>query len=66
MSVDRRKRAQSEPPVALRADQVQRMYGLSAGFLRKHPGIPRFRVGHRTVLFRRSDIEEFLERRRIA
>jgi hypothetical protein len=62
----KRKHTDAEPSVALRADQVQRMYGLTAGFLRKHPEIPRFRAGHRTVLFRRSDIEAFLERRRIA
>ncbi len=62
----RRKRAEPEPPVALRADQVRKLYGLSAGFLRKHPEIPRYRAGHRTVLFRRADIEAFLERRRIA
>ena len=52
--------------VALRADQVHDMYGLSPEFLRKHPEIPRYRAGHRTVLFRRADIEAFLERRRIA
>ena len=55
-----------QPPVALRADQVHDMYGLSPEFLRKHPEIPRYRAGHRTVLFRRADIELFLDRRRIA
>lgn len=63
---DRRKRAEPEPPVALRADHVRKMYGLSAGFLRKYPEVPRYRAGHRTVLFRRADIEAFLEGRRIA
>ena len=61
-----RKDAQSAQPITLRADQVHATYGLSADFLRKHPEIPRYRVGHRTVLFRRADIEAFLERRRIA
>lgn len=63
---DRRKRDEAELPIALSTGRVQAMYGLSAAFLRKHPEIPRYRAGHRTVLFRRADIEEFLERRRIA
>jgi hypothetical protein len=63
---DRPKADEPQPPVALRGDQVHDMYGLSPEFLRKHPEIPRYRAGHRTVLFRRADIEAFLERRRIA
>jgi hypothetical protein len=63
---DRNKSDESQAPVALRADQVRAMYGLSPEFLRKHPEIPRYRAGHRTVLYRRADIEEFLARRRIA
>ena len=63
---DRNKAEDSQAPVALRADQVLAMYGLSPEFLRKHPEIPRYRAGHRTVLFRRADIEDFLARRRIA
>ena len=63
---DRNKSDESQAAVALRADQVRAMYGLSPEFLRKHPEIPRYRAGHRTVLYRRADIEEFLARRRIA
>jgi hypothetical protein len=61
-----RKKSENSQPVTLRADQVHAAYGLSADFLRKHREIPRYRAGHRTVLFRRADIEAFLERRRIA
>ena len=60
------KESQKSQPVTLRADQVHATYGLSPDFLRKHREIPRYRAGHRTVLFRRADIEAFLERRRIA
>lgn len=63
---DRNKPEESKAPVALRADQVLAMYGLSPEFLRRHPEIPRYRAGHRTVLFRRADIEDFLAGRRIA
>ena len=63
---DRNKPAEPQAPVALRADQVLALYGLSPEFLRRHPEIPRYRAGHRTVLFRRADIEDFLARRRIA
>jgi len=63
---DRNKSDESQAPVALRADQVRAMYGLSPEFLRKHPEIPRYRAGHRTVLYRRTDIEDFLAGRRIA
>jgi hypothetical protein len=63
---ERRKEHQAPQPFTLRADQVWATYGLSADFLRKHREIPRYRAGHRTVLYRRSDIEEFLERRRTA
>lgn len=63
---ENRNKPRSDQPITLRADQVRAAYGLSADFLRKHPEIPRYRVGHRTVLFRRADIEAFLERRRTA
>ncbi len=56
----------SPPPITLRTDQVRKVYGLSAEFLRRHPEIPRYRAGYRTVLYRRDDIERFLEQRRIA
>ena len=53
-------------PITLNAQQVYQMYGLSGEFLRRHPEIPRYRAGYRTVLFRRDDIERFLQERRIA
>ncbi len=57
-------RPEPTPLVALRIEQVEALYGLTPEFLRKHPEIPRYRAGHRTVLFRRADIEAFLEQRR--
>ena len=47
-------------PVTLRADQLHATCGLWSDFLRTHREIPRYRPGHRTVLFRSADIEAFL------
>ena len=46
--------------VTLTTDEVHQVYGLTAAFLRRHPEIPRFKCGHRTIVFRVSDIERFL------
>lgn len=46
--------------VALTTEEVRQVYGLTAGFLRRHPEIPRIKCGHRTIVFKVSDIEHFL------
>ena len=38
----------------------------TAAFLRRHPEIPRIKCGHRTVVFKVSDIEQFLAQRAVA
>jgi len=52
--------------VTLTTDEVRRVYGLSAAFLRRHPEIPRIKCGHRTIVFKVSDIERFLAQRAVA
>lgn len=51
------------PRITLTTEEVRHVYGLTAAFLRHHPEIPRIKCGHRTVVFKVSDIEEFLARR---
>jgi hypothetical protein len=52
--------------VTLTTREVQEVYGLTATFLRRHPEIPRIKCGHRTVVFKVSDIEQFLAQRAVA
>jgi hypothetical protein len=52
--------------VTLTTDEVRHVYGLSAAFLRRHPEIPRIKCGHRTIVFKVSDIERFLAQRAVA
>ena len=52
--------------VTLTTDEVRQVYGLSAAFLRRHPEIPRIKCGHRTIVFKVSDIERFLAQRAVA
>jgi hypothetical protein len=54
------------PRVTLTTDEVRQVYGLSATFLRRHPEIPRIKCGHRTIVFKVSDIERFLAQRAVA
>ena len=54
------------PRVTLTTEEVRQVYGLTAAFLRRHPEIPRIKCGHRTVVFKVSDIEEFLAQRSVA
>ena len=54
------------PRITLTTEEVRQVYGLTAAFLRRHPEIPRIKCGHRTVVFKVSDIEEFLARRAVA
>ena len=54
------------PRVTLTTEEVRQVYGLTAVFLRRHPEIPRIKCGHRTVVFKVSDIEEFLAQRSVA
>jgi hypothetical protein len=73
MTKDKAKRAQrpiSLSPtltrVTLTTEEVRQVYGLTAAFLRRHPEIPRIRCGHRTIVFKVSDIERFLAQRAVA
>ena len=52
--------------VTLTTSEVRRVYGLNAAFLRRHPEIPRIKCGHRTIVFKVSDIEGFLAQRAVA
>ena len=52
--------------VTLTTEEVRQVYGLTAAFLRRHPEIPRIKCGHRTVVFKVSDIEHFLVQRAVA
>ena len=52
--------------VTLTTEEVRQVYGLTAAFLRRHPEIPRIRCGHRTIVFKVSDIEHFLAQRAVA
>lgn len=54
------------PRITLTTGEVRQVYGLTAAFLRRHPEIPRIKCGHRTVVFKVSDIEDFLARRAVA
>lgn len=54
------------PRVTLTTEEVRQVYGLTAAFLRGHPEIPRFKCGHRTVVYRVSDIERYLAQRAVA
>ena len=54
------------PRITLTTEEVRQVYGLTAAFLRRHPEIPRIKCGHRTIVFKVSDIEEFLARRAVA
>lgn len=54
------------PRITLTTDEVRQVYGLTAAFLRRHPEIPRIKCGHRTVIFKVSDIEHFLAERAVA
>ncbi len=54
------------PRVTLTTDEVRQVYGLTAAFLRSHPEIPRIKCGHRTIMFKVSDIERFLAQRAVA
>ena len=54
------------PRITLTTEEVRQVYGLTAAFLRRHPEIPRIKCGHRTVVFKVSDIEEFLAQRAVA
>ena len=52
--------------ITLTTDEVRQVYGLTAAFLRRHPEIPRIKVGHRTIVFKVTDIERFLAQRAVA
>lgn len=52
--------------VTLTTEEVRQVYGLTAAFLRRHPEIPRIKCGHRTIVFKVSDIERFLAQRAVA
>jgi hypothetical protein len=52
--------------VTLTTEEVRQVYGLTAAFLRRHPEIPRIKCGHRTIVFKISDIEHFLAQRAVA
>ena len=52
--------------ITLTTEEVRQVYGLTAAFLRRHPEIPRIRCGHRTIVFKVSDIEHFLAQRAVA
>lgn len=52
--------------VTLTTEEVRQVYGLTATFLRRHPEIPRIKCGHRTIVFKVSDIEHFLAQRAVA
>ena len=54
------------PRITLTTQEVRQVYGLTAAFLRRHPEIPRIKCGHRTVVFKVSDIEQFLAQRSVA
>ena len=54
------------PRITLTTEEVHQVYGLTAAFLRRHPEIPRIKCGHRTVVFKVSDIEQFLAERSVA
>ena len=54
------------PRITLTTDEVRQVYGLTAAFLRRHPEIPRIKCGHRTIVFKVSDIEHFLAQRAVA
>lgn len=54
------------PRITLTTEEVGQVYGLTAAFLRRHPEIPRIKCGHRTVVFKVSDIEQFLAQRAVA
>jgi hypothetical protein len=54
------------PRVTLTTEEVRQVYGLTAAFLRRHPEIPRIKCGHRTIVFKVSDIEHFLAERAVA
>lgn len=59
-------RAPALARVTLTTEEVRQVYGLTAAFLRRHPEIPRIRCGHRTIVFKVSDIEHFLAQRAVA
>ena len=52
--------------IALTTREVRQVYGLTAAVLRQHPEIPRSKCGHRTIVFKVSDIEQFLADRAVA
>lgn len=52
--------------IALTTREVRQVYGLTAAVLRQHPEIPRSRCGHRTIVFKVRDIEQFLADRAVA
>jgi hypothetical protein len=52
--------------ITLTTEEVRQVYGLTAAFLRRHPEIPRIKCGHRTIVFKVSDIEHFLAQRSVA
>lgn len=54
------------PRITLTTEEVRQVYGLTAAFLRRHPEIPRIKCGHRTVVYKVSDIEKFLAQRSVA
>ena len=59
-------RAPALARVTLTTEEVRQVYGLTAAFLRRHPEIPRIKCGHRTIVFKVSDIEHFLAQRAVA
>jgi hypothetical protein len=56
----------SPPRVTLTTEEVRQVYALTAAFLRRHPELPRYKCGHRTVVYRVSDIERYLAQRAVA
>ena len=54
------------PRITLTTEEVRQVYGLTAAFLRRHPEIPRIKCGHRTGVYKVSDIEKFLAQRSVA
>jgi hypothetical protein len=59
-------RAPALARITLTTEEVRQVYGLTAAFLRRHPEIPRIKCGHRTIVFKVSDIEHFLAQRAVA
>ena len=54
------------PRITLTTEEVRQVYVLTAAFLRRHREIPRIKCGHRTVVFKVRDIEQFLAQRAVA